>query len=43
MTPPSSGSLYLHTVKPVFRCHLWEKEIKLSFKTGDLLIEVQFI
>jgi hypothetical protein len=31
-----------HTVKPVLRGHLWDKE-KWSFKTGDLLIEVQFI
>jgi hypothetical protein len=24
--PPSCGSLYLNTVKPVLRGHLWEKE-----------------
>jgi hypothetical protein len=28
-------------VKPVLRGHLWGKE-KSPFKTGDLLIEVQF-
>ena len=30
------------TVKPVLRGHLWPKK-KWSFKTGDLLKEVQFI
>ena len=31
-----------HTVKPVLRGHLWDNEER-SFKTGDLLKEVQFI
>ena len=31
-----------NTVKPVLRGHLSDKE-KLSYKTGDLLKEVQFI
>ena len=31
-----------YTVKPVLRVHLWGKEKKRSFKTGDLLKEVQF-
>jgi hypothetical protein len=34
--------LSIYTVKPVLRCHLWDKE-KCSYKTGDLLKEVKFI
>jgi len=30
-----------HTVKPILRGHLWDKE-KLSFKTGDSIKEIQF-
>jgi hypothetical protein len=37
---PNSSCLY--TVKPVLRGHLWDKK-KWSFKTGDILKEVQFI
>ena len=32
----------IHTVQPVLRGHLWDKE-KVVFKTGDLLKEVQFM
>jgi len=32
----------MEIVKPVLRGHLWDKE-RWSFKTGDLLKEVQFI
>ena len=32
----------VYRVKPVLRGHLWDKE-KWSFKTGDLLKEVQII
>ena len=32
-----------YTVKSVLRGHLWDKEQKWPFKTGDLLKEVQFI
>jgi len=32
----------IYTVKPILRGHIWDKE-KWSFKTGDLLKEVQFI
>jgi hypothetical protein len=31
-----------HIVKPVVRCHFWDKE-RWPYKTGDLLKEVQFI
>jgi hypothetical protein len=29
-----------YTVKPVLRGHIWEKEKKCPYKTGDLLKEV---
>jgi hypothetical protein len=32
----------VHTIKPVLRGHLWDKE-KWPYKTDDLLKEVQFI
>jgi len=35
-------SVIPYTVKPVLRGHPWDKE-NWSFKTGDLLKEVQFI
>jgi hypothetical protein len=34
--------MILNTVKPVLRGHLWDKEKKWPYKTGDLLKEVQF-
>jgi hypothetical protein len=35
--------LFIYTVKPVLRGHLWDKEkMALYYKTGDLLNEVQF-
>ena len=34
-------SVSTSTVKPVLRGHLGDKELKWSFKTGDLLKEVQ--
>jgi hypothetical protein len=35
-------SIFINTVKPVLRCHFWNKE-KVAYKKGDLLKEVQFI
>ena len=38
----NSPESYTHVVKPVFRGHLWDTG-KVPYKTGDVLIEVQFI
>jgi hypothetical protein len=37
-----SPESYTHTVKTVFRGHLWDTG-KMPYKTGDVLKEVQFI
>ena len=41
-TQHETSCIIIYTIKPVLRCHLWEKE-KCTFKTGDLLQEVQLI
>ena len=35
-------SIFINAVKPVLRCHFWNKK-KRPYKKGDLLKEVQFI
>ena len=35
--------LYMNTVKPIFRSHVWDKEKVASLDRWDLLKDVQFI